>query len=441
MSYFKGFAHNSATAVRVIVSAPEHPELDRTIEAPNDAPDAWIANAFLLSIGEDPLPYDDAERFALPFTYASSRWPWYGGHDDGPASRTFTLPGVPYELEAEQVHTRTPAVGEAKVAIIRQDELSDHVSTTPAREHGPDAAHANWQSSAGSLDTREVNVELAAQYGVVQPRVDHSLVNDLGPGVRSGCLLLKLPPVRRLTLRVHLRGGGLLDRPVFSEADVDDLSEGLRVLIDRIGHDGVEQSEDGWLPDDVLQDVERMLREASTSQGRSVSAHGADATAGAALLAKARALRLIRRFKGRIVLTNLAKGLRADPKKIVGLLEAYVALGPRRSMYDYYSHTRESEAAVALTLLSIADGTATCRAEVPDVVARGVAVLKRNRDEYGYGYEDEWPRYFGNDAPFSEHSIAHTVSGVLDRLTTTDGTEPFSEFTLAERRLAHAALL
>lgn len=66
-------------------------------------------------------------------------------------------------------------------------------------------------------------------------------------------------------------------------------------------------------------------------------------------------------------------------------------------------------------------------------------MLKRDRD--GYGYEDEWPRHFGSDAPFSEHSIAHTISGALDRLTAADRTESFDEFTPAERRLAHAALL
>lgn len=442
MSKFNGYAHSPSTTVRVSISAPEHPELERTIEAPSDAPDAWVANAFLLSIGEDPLPDDDADRFMLPSSYAVSRWSQYGEYGERPTpSPTFTLPGVPHELEADRVQTRRPAVGEPKVAIVDQGEsVVDHVSTAP------DATHANWQTSAGSLSTREVNTELAAQYGFVQPSFDHSLLNDLGPGVPSGCLLVSLlralPPVRRLALRAHLRQAGLLVQPVFAEAEIFELFEGLCVLIDRIGHVGIEQSEDGWLPDGVLRDVERMLGWASESQERSASASEAVESPVEALLASARALRLIRRLKGRIILTNLAKDVRAAPTKFAGLLACYAARGTRRPGYDAFIDSGDAHVIVALALLSIADGTAASRADVPGVVARGVTAVKRGMTHYRYddmGYD--YPRHFGGDAPFSDRSIANSITGVLDRLAAAGGAESFREFTPAERRLAHAALL
>lgn len=451
MSYYDGYAHRSASAVTVLISAPEQPTLNRMIETPTDAPDAWLANAFLLSIGEDPLPEVDAESFRLPQSHAPSPWGSYGRSpfDSEPnPSRAFTLPGVPHSLEVQHVHTRVPAVGEAKVSIIEQDDpvpaLVDAALDRTSTSLAP--VHASWQTSAAALSVREVNTELADQYGVVQPRFDSSLVVDLGHGVSSGCLLVRLlrvlPPVRRLALRAHLREFGLLNRPVFSEADADALSEGLRVLIDRIGPDGVEQSDDGWLSDRVLHDVERTLGWTSELQARLASARGSDAPPGASLLSTARELRLVRRLKGRIILTNLAKGLRALPTGFIGVLANYAAHGPRHSGYYGSADSNDAQSIVALALLSIADGSAVSRADVPDVVARGGAVLERRAATYGhYGTEHHWPGYLGGDVLFSESNLADIIARTLDRLTPPGYAESFGEFTPAVRSLARAALL
>ncbi|MFA4896968.1 MULTISPECIES: hypothetical protein [Microbacterium] len=186
-SYYDGYVHPSASAVTVLISAPGKPTLNRIIEVPSDAPDAWLANAFLLSIGEDSLTDDDVEDFRLPQAYEPLLWGSYGRSpfDDEPnLSRSFTLPGVPHDLEVHRLHTRAPAVGEPKVAIIEHDDPaptpvsaahdrtststspSTSTSTSPSTSTVP--VNVNWQTSTASLSVREVNTELADQYGVVR---------------------------------------------------------------------------------------------------------------------------------------------------------------------------------------------------------------------------------------------------------------------------------
>lgn len=451
MSYYDGYVHASASAVTVLISASGQPELNRIIELPGDAPDAWLANAFLLSIGENPLADDDAEDFRLPQAYGPLPWGSYGRSpldDEANLSRSFTLPGVPHELEVHRLHTRAPSVGEPNVAIIEQDD-PDPTPVSAARDRTSAStapANVNWQTSAASLSVREVNMELADQYGVVQPRFDHSLVVDLGHGVSSGCLLVELlralPPVRRLALRSHLRETGLLDRPVFSEADAAALSDGLRALIDRIGSNGLEQSENGWLSDDALRDVEQVLGWTSELQVRLASARGSDVSIGASLLSTARELRLVRRLKGRIVLTSVAKALRARPDGFVLHLAHLATHGAGQSGYHRPEDSHESQMIIALALLSIADGSAQSRADVVDVVARGVAVLERRAALYGdYGTEHYWHEYPGGDALFSENNISSIIDRTLDRLEPPGRPESFIQFAPAVRRLAHAALL
>lgn len=451
MSYHDDYAHQPASAVTVLISASAQPALSRVIEVPSDAPDTWLANAFLLSVGEDPLPDDDADDFRLPQPYPPFAWAPFGrfpDDDETNSSRAFTLPGVPHDLELQRLSTRVPTMGEAKVSIIEQDEPApDQVRASLTRTRTSLAPrHAGWQTSAASLSVREVNTELADQYGLVQPRLDGSLVVDLGNGVPPNGALVQLlrmlPPVRRLALRAHLRETGLLDRPAFSEADADTVSEGLRVLIDRIGPDGVEQPDDGWLSDDVLHDVERTLGWTSEPQARLASARGSDVRPGASLLRTARDLRIIRRLKGRIVLTSVGKELRALPIRAIGLLAGYAVRGARRSGYHRSADCDDPSAVVALALLSIADGSAVSRADVPGVVARGIAVLKRRATPYGY-YETDayWPGYLDSDALFSESNVAEIIARTLERLVPVGCTESFGEFTPVVRRLAHAALL
>ncbi|MGO1507951.1 MAG: hypothetical protein ACTHZW_01520 [Microbacteriaceae bacterium] len=448
MSFYDGYAYHSASAVTVLISASEQPTLNRMIEAPSDAPDAWFANAFLLAVGEDPLRDEDADGFRLPQPYAPARWGAYPDEAGSPPSRTFNLPGVPHVLEVRRLQTRTPAAGESKVSVIEEDDSAPDPLTlaTDRMNTGPATAHSSWQTSAAPLSVREVNTELTDQYGVVQPHVDPSLILDLGYGISSDCLLVQLlrvlPPVRRLALRAHIREAGLLDRASFTEADAAALFAGLRVLIERIGPDGVEQSDDGWLSDDVLHDVERTLGWTSQLRVRFASARGSDEHPGASLLASARSLRLVRRFKGRVVLTNRAKELHTLPTRYVGLLVDHAVGSSRRSGYFRSADGDEPRAIVALTLLSIADGSAASRRDVAEIVARGVAVLDRRAHPYRH-YESDayWLGDFGDDALFSDSTVEDTIARTLDRIMPTGCADSFEELTPAMRRLAHTALL
>src|SRR5699024_4257372 len=109
-------------------------------------------------------------------------------------------------------------------------------------------------------------------------------------------LLVALPPARRLALRAYLADAGLLGPYVLDPEVAAELLTPMRWLIDRLGPDGVEQTEHGELPSWLADEVADAM--SWTVAPNSPSLPG-QALPGQALLDLARASRFIRRFRGR----------------------------------------------------------------------------------------------------------------------------------------------
>lgn len=342
------------SAVHIEVSVADHPEYRRVIELPEDSPEEWLAHAYLLSVGVEPSD-DDIEGFAYRHrnrdAYDCHRWTEYdtwpevqfvaGGsafvqgrtHVDD--EQPVRLPSFPHDLDIMVNRAPHPTVGDAKVSIVGSGE---------SRPTHPDL---DWHTSRPPLMVEQVNHELARRYGVVLPSFSSRSLRAVDDRIRARSLLADLlgalTPLRRIALRAHLEGGGLLDA---STRDIDMIraaTQALRSLIDAIGPDGVDQDADGgWLPAAL---VERVIAGLEWNDD--------PANAATTLVSMARRARLVRRLRGRIVVTAAGRQLMVDPvKAFPQILDAVTSAGG----HSYASDASRFEAAAAT--LALADGSA-----------------------------------------------------------------------------------
>lgn len=423
------------SSVRVEVSVPGHPEWDRTIELPKHSPETWLWEAYLLSIGVEACDDDiEALRYRHPDVHCGESWvvsgawsPPFAARPGGYADDDFfgdeppafggsevRVPSFPYDVEITVDCAPGRQVGAANVSIV--DACVDS-SLQPSKD---------WQTSAQPLDLDQANRELVRRFGIVVPFVRseslRAIPDDTSAGSLIADLLAPLTPVRRLALRAHLDATDLLDANRLGIDTVRQATHALRALIDAVGPDGADQdATSGWLPTGVVDRV--------------VAGVEWDAETAAALLSSfARRAGLIRRLRGRVVVTALGKQLMSDPVRAFPRIVSAIADGARRYSYSYSFDTSRFSRAAAL--LALADGSAASYDELAGYLEKAHAARKtRIDDEYGDWYNSVRP-----DAGFDRGEVDRVLRDLTDGLLALSDSGAFGLVTPDIRAVARAAL-
>ncbi|MBT2566264.1 plasmid pRiA4b ORF-3 family protein [Arthrobacter sp. ISL-85] len=217
-----------------------------------------------------------------------------------------------------------------------------------------------WQEfDPEQLDIDAVNNELALMFAAPS-------ANEHGPGSESLTqeLTNRMPTGLRREFRSYLHAAGL-DGPATVEAEVAEaMTAPYLWLTRRIGLDGLSLTAAGWLPPTVVRETMTELGWAKDWIG---SANREDQTLPVLQLREsAQRLGLIRKIKGKLVLTSAAKRLLNDP---VGLW-LYLA----KSIAHRHRHDSERDAALLL-LLEVAAGKRTEWADHLEAVSFGLGAL------------------------------------------------------------------
>lgn len=423
------------SSVRVEVSVPGRPEWDRTIELPKHSPETWLWEAYLLSIGVDACDDDvEALRYRHPDVYCGESWvlrdEWSAPFaaravryadddffDDDPtalAEAAVRVPSFPFELDITVERASGRQAGDASVSIVGAGVDS---SLRPSRD---------WQTSAQPLDLDQANRELVRRFGIVVPFVRseslRAIPDDTSAGSLIADLLAPLTPVRRLALRAHLNATDLLDANRLGIDTVRQATHALRALIDAVGPDGADQdATSGWLPTSVVDRV--------------VAGVEWDAESAADLLSSfARRAGLVRRLKGRVVVTALGKQLMSDPVRAFPRIVSAIADGARRYSYSYSFDTSRFSRAAAL--LALADGSAASYDELAGYLEKAHAARKtRIDDEYGDWYDSVRP-----DAGFDRGEVDRVLRDLTEGLLALSDSGAFGLVTPDIRAVARAAL-
>jgi hypothetical protein len=217
-----------------------------------------------------------------------------------------------------------------------------------------------WQEfDPEQLDISGVNNELTLLFPAPS-------ASEHGPGSEplTQELTNRMPPGLRREFRSYLHAAGL-DGPATVEADVAEaMTAPYLWLTRRIGPDGLSLTAAGWLPPTVVREAMTELGWAKDWIGK---ANREDQTLPVLQLREsAQRLGLIRKIKGKLVLTSAAKRLLDDP--------AGLWLFLARSVAHRHRHDSERDAALLL-LLEIAAGKRTERADYLEAVAFGLGAL------------------------------------------------------------------
>lgn len=400
--------------IHVRLAVAGRSEFDRVIELPSGASAEWLVDAYLLSLG---IQQDDIHSdFDGYLDMHPSRW--------RTECQTMRLPEVPYEIQVLVTDGRMPEAGDPCVAIV------------DAEPDAPASIVGRWQNDAPPFRVRHINNELAQRFGVVVPHFDDSGL-ERGHGIRSssrlGSLLRSLAPARRLALLIHLEDSEIfVDRPL-ELSTVASAIASLTSLFDYIGAEGlVQDSATGWVAE----------RDAAVIVGAlGWTSAGADGVSAPdeALLSLARQSKLIRRLKGRILVTARGrKLLEPGPQTLSGLADAVTV---RDNRYGGWSSDTDS-CDRTLALLAIADGSAGTFAELPALVNLGTAAIAEHRrsprgyDEYGlYGSP------FGHTTMDADTGVPVNVQRTIDRVAALSEPGQFGVISPAMREVARAALL
>lgn len=172
-----------------------------------------------------------------------------------------------------------------------------------------------------------------------------------------------LPGARREFLAYVASAG--VDQPALVDPDTAEaMTAAYLWLIRRIGNDGVSLTSAGWLPPSLVQSAMTDLGWDRSWIGK--ANREVQTVPVLKLRESAQELGLIRKFKGRLVLTAAGKRLLDDP---VGLW-----LFLARSLPHRHRHEAELDAALLL-LLEVAAGKRTAWSDVVDAVSFGLSML------------------------------------------------------------------
>lgn len=394
-------------SVHAHVSVREDPSFDRVIELPSGSPGHWLAEAYLLSIGVD-RKYSEFDHDDRSLVVAD-------GYGWGSHARHLEIPELPFAVDLRVVHARTPAIGEQLVAVLSDD----------AEERPP--TMSNWRSDAPPFHREHVNEELVRRFGVVLPYFQRAGAATRLPG-RIGALIDALPPVRRLALRAHLETSGILSEPPRDLAVVESATESLRTLLVHVGRDGLAQDPDtGWVS-------ARDSAEIIDALGWSESESDAVGDPADTLLGFARRAKILRRLKGRIVVTSAGWEIVEADRKTICRLASHVVQTER----GYSFEADDQRAHTTLALLAIADGAAESFADLRDLAVLGGVVSPR------YGYDDEYEHEYD----FWHHhvrepqclALSAQTKKVIDALAALSDRRRFGAITPAMRAIAREAL-
>lgn len=396
-------------AVHVRLSVDGHPEFERVIELPAGSSTDRLVSAYLLSLGmHDEDAYD---AFDVRLDLNASSW--------RPECQTLRVAQIPHDIHVLVMDGRMPDAGDPCVAIVGAD---------------PDAAAScarRWQTDAAPFRVRHVNSELAEQFGVVVPYFDDS---DLGNGRRTGgsarfnALVQALTPARRLALLAHLDDSGIFeDRPLDLNA-VESAVASLTVLFGYVGTDGLAQDpESGWVADS---DIVRIMRALGWDSADEVGI----TSPAEALLSFARDAKLLRRFKGRIIVTTRGRELlEPGPGTLRALASAVAADADRHAGW----YGRAERFACTLAVLAIADGSAQELADIPAVVALGDGALNENRRVY---QRDSWDDILDHATTDAGAEVPADVRRTIERITALSEPGQFGVISPGIRAVARAAL-
>lgn len=409
-------------SIHVRLTVAGHSEFDRVIELPYRASAEWLVNAYLLSLGihHDNIHSDfDGHLEMRPSGWRSE-------------CQTMRLPEIPHEIRVLVTDGRMPEVGDPCVAIVE------------AEPDAPASIVRRWQHDAPPFRARHINNELAQRFGVVVPHFDESGL-ERSHGIRSSSrlnsLLRSLAPARRLALLAHLDDTGILEERPLELSTVESALESLTSLLEHIGATGlVQDSETGWLADRDVAAIVRALGWASEGAEVSASADTEGVSApGEALLSLARQSKLIRRLKGRIVVTNRGRNLVEPGSKT--LSELARAVTERGNHYGGWSFGADSYDRT-LALLAIADGSAETFSELPAQVKLGRAAIEEyRRSPYSYDEYGLYTSSFDRSATDADTGVPVQVRQTIDRVAALSEPGRFGVISPAMRAVARAALL
>ncbi|MFE7196674.1 hypothetical protein [Microbacterium oxydans] len=403
-------------ALHVEMSVAGCPELTRVIGVPRDAPSYWLIEAYRLSLGLEPeAPETDADADS-PLHIDLS--PWRAPTQQVP------VPGVADVVDVVMSGPCATRMGDPRVTVV--DAESVPVLPSPV---------GSWQTQRPAFRAEHVGFELAQRFGLVQPRLDPAACGVGGDALRPfsplAALCQGLSPARRLALLAHLDDAGLNHAVPFEETlagseFAESATAGIRMLVARIGPDGVDQDPtDGWLPRAIVSDAVDALDWPDAA----VSGLPDPADALASL---ARRTKAVRRLRGRVVVTNLGRGLAdGEVRAFLRIIDGVRALGRERLFPSGWPR------AVTLALLAVADGSASTFDELPAVVARGEAAVEEGR---GDGRFSEWSPRVHREGGFGRAGDGSAVQRVVESLCALASPSAFGSITPAMRAVARAAL-
>lgn len=400
--------------MRVEFTTADHPELDRAITLPQTAPMEWIIDAYLLSIGREPV--EDVE---------------FGDDEEDYEERPRPRP---HADTIDRWRMAMPALDHRPDVIVRPVDsppLGAPVVAASASAPSP-AVEGNWLTQAAPFREDDVNRELMRRHGVVKPYFDDSDMRDVDPRIRRSSriatLLSGLTSARRLALLAHIDAVGLLRDSVHDRAMVATAVAPLAALLRHLGGTGAAQDPvTGWFSE---ADVERLTRAVGWNGGSDETRSSAET-----VISFARRAKLIRRFKGRVVATAYAKSLVQPSRGTLAALAGTIGASTRER-YGMPLPRRDAEGALAL--LAIADGTAHHLDELPSHVAAGAVLLDATNSIYG---SDQFDRILSSGMSDDVGDKSEEIARLGEGFAALSGPKQFGVVTPAMREVARLALI
>lgn len=390
-------------------TSADHPEFDRAITLPQTAPMEWIIDAYLLSIGREPLENPDVDDDP-------------DEHDERPRPDAEALAGwrraMPTFDHRPEVIVRTvdaPPLGAPLVAAR---------ASTPSP-----ATEGDWRTQTAPFREDDVNRELMRRHGVVMPFFTDRDMRDVDPRIRRSSriatLLSALTPARRLALLAHIDAVGLLRETAPDRASVETAVAPIAGLLRQLGGKGAAQDPGtGWIS---AADAERLIR--SLGWGGSPDEIHAR---GSALVAFARRAKLIRRLKGRVVATAHAKRLVQPARGTLAALGRMIGASTRER-YGTPLPRRDAEGALAL-----ADGTAHHLEELTDLVTEGAVLFDGTDSIFG---SDRFDSILASGITHRVGDKSEEIARLTEDFASLSAPKQFGVVTPAMREVARCALV
>ncbi|GAB2623130.1 plasmid pRiA4b ORF-3 family protein [Pseudactinotalea suaedae] len=205
------------------------------------------------------------------------------------------------------------------------DELLEHVAALERGEPLEEWPEQVVRWAFGTLDVPEIRAALTFDLAEYQAQV--ATVGQPQPAVHPVLaeILSELPGVGPGSLRRMVQAAALGSDAPLTVEDADRLTENLRWFLDLVGHEGLALTSAGYLRPAVVQQVSQQLRLDREWIG---SMNREDQTPGVAhFRGLAGSLGLIRKTKGRLLMTKVGATLRADSVRLLAHIADRMPIG------------------------------------------------------------------------------------------------------------------